>query len=262
MNRFHGFSRKPRHSLEYRTYTCWASMKERCKKTERNSVANASYYRNNISVCDRWINSFANFLLDMGIKPTHNHSIDRINNNGNYEPSNCRWALPKTQANNRSDNAILSFNGESMTMAQWAERLEKPFYIIQRRLSDGWTVDRALTEKIGPSKTWPKSIEINKKMVPLKDLAEKCGITVPQIHKRLSRGWDIEKCLSEPLAEFHRVTPDELEYNGERLKTTEWAKRLGITSEELRRRLSRGWTVERAVTQKPKRSLDNPKNVD
>lgn len=93
----HGESHGGKRTPEYAT---WIKMKERCywKKSNR-------YYRygaRGIIVCDRWLNSFENFLKDMGRKPSKVYSIDRINNDGNYDPSNCRWATAVQQANNKS----------------------------------------------------------------------------------------------------------------------------------------------------------------
>lgn len=87
----HGLSHTPE-------YTCWGSMRHRCRNPKSSKYAD--YGGRGISVCERW-NSFENFLADMGRRPTPAHSLDRINNDGNYEPGNCRWATPKEQMNNR-----------------------------------------------------------------------------------------------------------------------------------------------------------------
>jgi AraC-like DNA-binding protein len=94
-------------------------MIDRC--TEPNSEKYPIYGGRGITICERWM-KFENFLADMGEK-VRGMSIERINNNGNYEPENCKWATPKEQANNTRRNRRIAHNGENLTLAEWSQRL-------------------------------------------------------------------------------------------------------------------------------------------
>ena len=92
MNKRHGL----RHTPEY---TAWAGMKDRCYR--RNSKFYFNYGGRGIKVCDRWLHSFESFIADMGSKPSPEHTIDRIDNDSNYEPNNCRWVTRSVNMSNR-----------------------------------------------------------------------------------------------------------------------------------------------------------------
>jgi hypothetical protein len=126
-------------------YKSWSGMRNRC--LNKNSERYRFYGARGIKICSRW-NRYENFLEDMGRKPSSNCSIDRINNNGDYEPNNCRWATPKTQARNTRQTRILKFNGERKSLPEWAEEYGLNPPTLWNRLNLGWTISESLLEPI------------------------------------------------------------------------------------------------------------------
>lgn len=117
-------------------YNCWVAMKQRCydKKTTHYN----HYGGRGIFVCKRWLNDFELFLIDMGNKPSKKHSIDRKDVNGNYNPSNCRWATKREQARNKRNNIFYTINGEKYIQIDLIELLNisyKSFYQIIKNKS-------------------------------------------------------------------------------------------------------------------------------
>jgi hypothetical protein len=135
----HSMSKTP----EYRAWIC---MKWRCCKTTNHSY---KYYgARGIRVCDRWLTSFKNFYNDMGKRPSENHTIDRINCDGNYEPDNCKWSTPKEQANNKRNTAHLEYNGETKTLSEWAKIVDLPHKTLCHRFQRNWEPDRLLNQPL------------------------------------------------------------------------------------------------------------------
>ena len=124
-----------------RTYRIWTLMRSRCN--DKNNKGYRWYGGRGISVCERW-NDYTAFLWDMGPAPDGS-SIERIDNDGNYEPSNCCWATPREQARNKSSNAWLTLNGERMIVADWAARTGLVHSTIRRRMLRGWSAEEILT---------------------------------------------------------------------------------------------------------------------
>ncbi|MEO1432514.1 MAG: hypothetical protein AAFV71_26275 [Cyanobacteria bacterium J06633_8] len=102
-------------------YSTWNGMKDRCNNPSNPNYKN--YGGRGIKVCDRWMNSFFHFVKDVGIKINKEYSLDRIDNNGNYAPTNCRWATSKQQSNNRRTNKQITFNGQTKNITEWAKQL-------------------------------------------------------------------------------------------------------------------------------------------
>lgn len=113
-------------------YATWTSMRHRCHNPKRNGYQN--YGGRGITVCARWRDSFHNFLTDMGERPSRKHSLDRINNNGNYKKSNCKWSSRAEQNNNKSNNILLTAYGITLNMAEWGHVLEIPKGRIRNRI--------------------------------------------------------------------------------------------------------------------------------
>lgn len=118
------------------------------------------YGSRGISVCERWRESFARFCEDMGPRPKGT-SIDRIDNNGNYEPANCRWATAKEQQRNRRSNVHITFNGRTQVMSAWAEEMGMNQLVLQGRIRKGWSIERALTAPLRKTSRVARSGDIS-----------------------------------------------------------------------------------------------------
>ena len=116
-----------------REYRTWQSIRERCLGSRSKSRRYARYGGRGIGVCKRW-NDFQKFYEDVGPAPTPNHSLGRINNNGDYSPRNCRWETPMAQANNRRTSVFIKFRGQSRTIAEWARTFSVPYSRFRTRL--------------------------------------------------------------------------------------------------------------------------------
>lgn len=120
-------------------------MKQRCENAMGPRFRD--YGGRGIVVCEQWRASFAAFLVDMGRRPSPDHSLDRIDNNGNYEPGNCRWATRVEQARNRSNARLLTLDGTTLNLAVWAEMQGIQEATIRARITRrGWSVSDALTK--------------------------------------------------------------------------------------------------------------------
>lgn len=145
----HGHTKRVSGVYATPTYRAWVEMIRRCTKHGRNN--SYLYVDRGIRVCDRWAESFDNFLEDMGERPD-GMSLDRIDNDAGYEPANCRWADKKTQSRNRRGLRMISYNGATRCLSEWAEILGFKYHLLKDRLSYGWDVDRAFTTPVGVSK--------------------------------------------------------------------------------------------------------------
>lgn len=125
----HGFSGSPEH-------TAWANMNYRCTNEKARNFEH--YGGRGISVCERWANSFLNFLSDMGYRPSPQHTLERKDNSGNYCPENCEWANREIQYANRRGNIFLTFEGKSQTITQWAKEKGINANTLRARIARNW----------------------------------------------------------------------------------------------------------------------------
>jgi len=137
----HGHAGRGKQTPEYR---CWRDILRRCYDPGFKSYHN--YGGRGVVMCNRWKDSFAAFFRDVGPRPSVKHSIDRIDNNGNYESANCRWATKSIQDNNRRTNHLITFNGVTKTLTQWAATLGiQPTTLYFRLTKLHWTLKKAMT---------------------------------------------------------------------------------------------------------------------
>lgn len=124
-------------------YKTWIDIKRRCNNPNYKDYPH--YGARGVKVCQRWLDNFWNFVEDMGERPK-NHSIDRINVNGNYEPSNCRWATVKEQNFNKQKPTItITFKGKTLTEKEWAEEIGISYAAFRMRKSARWSIEKILT---------------------------------------------------------------------------------------------------------------------
>lgn len=129
-----------------RIYRIWSDMKTRCYQKSHRSYNN--YGGRGITVCEEWKNSSDSFIEWAFSSGYQEHlTLDRIDTNGNYEPSNCRWITRKEQCNNTRKNVFLEYKGKKQTVSQWAEELGIKDGTLRGRLNRGWSVERALETK-------------------------------------------------------------------------------------------------------------------
>lgn len=131
--------------LKTSEYQIWKSMKQRCSNP--NNKAYNNYGGRGIKVCARWTNSFANFINDMGLKPSRHHTIERKDNDGGYNPSNCRWATRIENGNNKRNSRVVTFKGESLTLAMWARKLGIGVATFTDRFKYGWPIEKIFSSK-------------------------------------------------------------------------------------------------------------------
>lgn len=200
------FGKKHGHTAKGRispTYKSWDGIIQRCLNSASSNYSD--YGGRGICVCDRWNpaagGSFENFLYDMGERG-FGFSIDRINVNGDYEPSNCRWATSKEQARNKRNTLMLELDGKTQSIMEWSEETGIPYSTIKKRINSyGWSHERALTT---PNAVKPQKkisdvlVEFNGEKLCLAEWGRRYKLSAATIKNRLNSGWSPEKAITTP----------------------------------------------------------------
>lgn len=187
-NRYqHGMSHK-------HVYAVWQAMLQRCENPKSQSWGN--YGCRGIFVCDEW-HDFVKFYADMGDRPK-GYSLDRTNNDGPYSKENCQWVLMDQQANNKRNNRVIEFSGETKTLAEWAKQYGLEWSVLRSRIDYWkWPMEKALTEPMKET----RSYEFDGKKLTLRQWSVASGIGYETLSARVRKlKWTIDRALTEPVA--------------------------------------------------------------
>lgn len=174
-------------------YLSWQHMKDRCNNPKNKHYHN--YGGRGIKVCDRWVDSFENFLEDMGKKPDNSYSIDRMDVNGNYEPDNCRWATYEEQSNNMRNTIKIDIKGQTKTLRDLSNENGIIKSCLDRRIRSGITDEKQLLFK---GKLNSRYLEYNGETKTITEWAKELNISHNMLWKRIDRGWSVSRALETP----------------------------------------------------------------
>jgi len=184
-------------------YEAWRSLIQRCTNPKVKNYA--QYGGRGIKVCARWLADFRNFLADMGLKPGPGRgwSIDRKDNDGDYEPSNCRWATKKEQMRNFSCNRSITFEGKTQCISAWAEERGLSTGVLEGRLSMGWSIERTLNTLVRAQ--GPRAPVVGTRLIThagrtqsVSAWAKELQISPNTLYYRVGRQWPLDRIFSTP----------------------------------------------------------------
>ena len=185
---------KPTHHMtKTSTYKIWHNMIQRCTNTK--NPAYQHYGGRGITVCESWLTSFAAFYADMGARPPL-LTLERRENDGHYEKSNCYWATREAQSNNTRHNRLLTYEGKTQNMTQWSKEVDIPADIIRKRLRRNVSVEKALTQ---PVRCPPKEIAYQGRSQTLRAWEQELILPRGTLYARLRNGWNIDLAMTCPI---------------------------------------------------------------
>lgn len=188
------------HGLYYHPlWRTYQNIIARCEAPNHKSFHN--YGGRGIGMCPKWRNDFLSFVADMGTKPSPKHSIDRVNNDGNYEPGNCKWKTMKEQSFNRRTNLLITIGEITQPLGMWCRQYGKKYSMVNHRLRKGWEINRALFQEnvktLQEKARREATITVLGVTKPVQEWASAIGLSPKHLMQRINRGWSAEKSVSQ-----------------------------------------------------------------
>ena len=215
-----------------------------------------------IRVCDRWVNSFEDYLADVGYPPAPKLFLERIDKSKNFEPGNVRWVTKTELVNNTALVVKITYRGQVLNIAQAAALVGLSDSVVSTRLKFGWSVERALETPTDDYES--RTIHYNGRDYSVSELAAETGLTVASLYARVFKlKWSIDRAVTTPLP-FRRENKNirSYEFNGRTLNIKEWSKVLDIPVSTLNARLAKcGYDPNTAFT-KPRAAAKSPGRND
>jgi len=194
-------------------YNSWTHIIRRCTNPKEKTYKN--YGGRGITVFSCWLPQitkkgpnigfvqFYNWIqINLGPRPL-NMTLDRIDNNGNYEPGNLRWATPKQQTINRRNSIVIEYNGIKKSLIEWCDDYGLPLGAIKQRYYNHYPIDELFIKPIRNADNWNKKFYLNSEEWTVEKLSLKTGINKNTIWGRIRNGWSIARILNTPLQNIH-----------------------------------------------------------
>ena len=226
-------------------HNVWSGMHLRCKNPKSNSYQ--FYGGRGIVVCERW-NDFFAFVEDMGRRPD-GMSLDRIDPEGNYEPSNCRWATNREQSRNKRESVLYEWKGEQRTRKEISDMTDVAYVTLCCRLDEGMTIDEA----IKTPKRFGNSSNIGKQNKSINTIAAENDLDRNALARAFKKhDGNIKQAIKTVKKNQYDQALEIIKVGKKEMTIDKWAERLGTSTRIIRQRLRRGMDPEQAVTQKPR----------
>lgn len=227
--------------------TVWTNMKSRCNNPQ--NLHYGDYGGRGIKVCKRW-DKRLNFIKDMGPSYKKRLQIERIDNNKGYSPRNCRWATTVEQARNKRNNHNITFNGETKSMAEWADALNMSYSALICRINKyNWDIKKAFTIPVKHHP--PRKIKWNGKTLSAAEWSQITGVPASTIIYRHNKKLPTDDVFKKANRGKPTIKDHPVAFCGQTLNISEWAKELDIPYTTLLSRFKNNWPVGKALNKYP-----------